>query len=235
MLLEEAIRDLEKTGEKINVSRLSAVTGIHRRDVIRIYKDHETVDISTDRISRIIGQWQSDERFTTKQGEARTLTTEGEGAEFRTLLSSVSSELHPSTVLFELQRVGAVELRGNKLRLIKRTYQPVEDPEKGFEFLAHDAGELIAAVEQNIFSCPSVPNLHGRTTFDGIREDKVQKIRKWLYEEGSSFHARARAFLSRFDLDINPDPNFEGKRVKVSLGAFSRISAEGVSHNEPEK
>ncbi len=230
-LIDVAREDIEAAGQKVNVSRLSVTTGLHRRDVMRIYRDEDIISEPQGMISRIIGQWQSDKRFTTKAKKPRVLTADGDNSEFYKLIRLVSNDVHPGTVMFELERGGIIERVPRGVRLAVSAYVPKNDPEEGFILLAQDTEDLIDAVEENIFKPQDVPNLHVRTEYDRISEDAVPKIRDWLLAEGSAFHARARKFISQYDLDINPKAKGKDRPVKVSLGSFSKLTQSDEERN----
>ena len=52
--LEVAVEEMTKAGQKVNMSRLSTYTGVHRRDVVRIHKEGETKEDSKRFASRVI-------------------------------------------------------------------------------------------------------------------------------------------------------------------------------------
>jgi hypothetical protein len=221
-LLEAAEEELRAAGEEVNVSRLMVISGIHRRDITRIVKNKAIFDGSTNLITRILGQWQGDRDFRGVKGP-RVLSCRGESSEFAALVRKVSKDVHHTTVLFELQRLGLVEESARGLRLVGAAFVPAGDPEQSFSLLEQDVDALIRSAEENILSPRTVKNLHGRTEYDGIRADAVAGIRKWLFEEGSRFHKRAREYLSKYDLDLHPDKKYRGKRFTVILGAFGCV------------
>lgn len=229
-----AADELQNTGVEPNISNLSAMTGLHRRDVMRLYRDESSIDEPRNLISRIIGQWQQDKRFTTKAGAPRVLSFEGENSDFRNLVRLMSGDLKPGTVLAELERLHVVERTPRGLRLLRPSYMPRENVAEGFGMLSDDMNDLISSVEQNIFDPPAVPNLHARTEYDKVRADAVQKIRVWLMKEGSKFHRRARAYISNFDLDINPNLKGPVETVRVVLGTFTAIDKRGVASDRPK-
>lgn len=232
VFLEVCAEELRAKGEKANTSRLSAATGIHRRDVMRITERGELKEQPQGLISRVLGQWQHDRRFTTSAGKPRQLSLSDDNNEFRKLILAVSQDLNPGTLLFELERLGAVERRGNRLILKAQAYVPRNDWKEGYRMLARDSSYLSNAVEQNVHEQAEEPNLHATTELDNIRLDEVPRIRQWLLEEGSKFHNRVRAYLSRFDLDLNPRGRNAQGGAKVVFSCFS--FTEGGSH-EHEK
>lgn len=230
--IEAACDELSMRGQQVNVSRLAAMTGMHRRDVMRIHREESVKEEPQGLVSRVIGQWQQDPRFNTKYGKPRVLSFEGEGNDFQRLVGLVSHDLHPGTVLFELERIGAVRRSRAGLRLVARAYVPKGNAKEGYDMLASDAADLMSAVEQNLFEESNVPNLHAKTEYDNISTDAIPQIREWLLREGSALHQRARNFLAAYDRDINPAARSGGARVV--LGTFSLAAAAAPAEVEEE-
>src|SRR5690606_27575949 len=115
--IEESARALESGGQKRNISRISLMSGVHRRDVARIQEYGLQLYYEQDVVPKVLGMWQSSPRFSTAMNQARPLSFEGEKAEFADLVQSVSKDINPSTVLFELDRVGAIEKAAGKVHL----------------------------------------------------------------------------------------------------------------------
>lgn len=235
VFIEQSMEQARKKSSKPNISRLSLMTGVHRRDVARILRSPEPQSDQRDLIRRIMGQWQSDSRFITATKQPRILDCRGPGSEFFKLVESVSSDVNPATVLFELERCGAIEHTPRGVKLILESYVPSGDIEGGMEILSFDMDDLILGIEENIFNRSQVPNLHARTSYDNVRADALEEIRRWLIKEGHMFHSRAREFISQFDQDINPDPKYNGKKSKVVLGAFSRTEIKPESSEAESK
>ncbi|MBX7143274.1 MAG: hypothetical protein K1X79_02375 [Oligoflexia bacterium] len=220
--LEVAEQEVRGLDEKPNVSRLSAITGLHRRDVVRIFRMGESKDYSLSLNNRIIGQWLQDPRFLQKNGKPRVLSVDGEDSDFRMLMRSIATDLKPGTVLFELERVGAVERSPEGLKLVVQSYQAGTDPVEGFQMLGDDLEDLVSAVDDNLFEQEHGPHLHAKTVYDNVNVEALPLIRKWILKEGKAFHKRARQFLSRFDLDVRPRKGKMGG-AKIAVGTFSRV------------
>jgi len=223
VVIELAAGELESSGQPATANKLSIMTGVHRADVLRLQRKADPGAGHQNVISRLIGQWQSAPRFCSRPGHPRTLKFEGKQGEFSDLVSSVSGDLNPYTVLFELERIGAVRRTARGLELLAREHILGEDRKESFRHLSNDGEDLICAVEENVLQLPELPNLHLRTEYDNVSSQHIEKIREWLLKEGSAFHARARKFLSRYDRDINPAMEKQSPPVRVAVGAFSRI------------
>lgn len=224
---------IKKSGEEVTDSRVSVMTGLHRRDVKRLRQDEKTYEgQQLSLLMRVIGRWRSDIDFVTKNKSPRILTYGTEESQFNELVSRVSKDLNPATVFFELERIKAIEKTSKGIKLKVHSYVPSDDAEEGFKLLAYDVGDLVSAVESNILGDEEVPNLHVRTEYDNVRPEKLDEIRRWFIREGHLLHQRARNYVSQYDEDINPSPDFKGKGQKVVLSSFSFIEEENEHDDE---
>ena len=228
--VEVAEEEIRKLGKKVNASRLSVMTGMNRNDVGAIRRAGEVIpDRPLSVLGRVIAQWQDDKRFLSKGGKPRVLDCIGEGNEFQDLVHSVSLHAHASAVLFELERIGAIERTAHGAKLIATSYSS-GDYDEVLGLLARDIDALISAVEENLRIQRS-RNLHLHTMSDNLRLDSLSEVRKWLKEEGKAFHKRAREYLSQFDIDISPVGKGEVGGGRAIIGAFSLVTE--PSDDEP--
>lgn len=232
VFVESAKVELQKSGGSPSVSRLSVMTGVHRKDVTRLERVGAVGGNAANLIARVMVQWQHDQRFSTKGGKPRALTVEGRDSEFAELVRSVNGEdVSPYAVLHEMERLGAVEHDPKGLKLVWRDFVSGENVRSGLAMLASDTVDLGRAVEENLFNpLNSDRNLHLKTEFDNIVPEAASEIRAWILHEGSLFHRRVRDFLARYDRDITPALQSSGGRCRVVLGTFSLTSPSGVTN-----
>lgn len=225
-----AVEDLEKKHLKVNQSRISVITGLTRSEVSRISQNEETeAGPSVSVLARVIALWQVDKRFTTKGGRPRALSYRGEPNDLRDLVESVSNHIDAGAVLFELERQEIIERSKESIKLVKFIHRIGHNEAKGFELLSNDIDSLLSAVEQNIRKETDISNLHIRTEYDNIIKEDIPKIKRWLLKEGKAFHRKARAFISKYDRDVNPraHPDSENEMgAQVVLTAFSAVTAD---------
>ena len=224
VFVEEAEAELVAQGEKVTVSRLSLLSGLQRKDVARVQEQAERREYPQALLSRVIGQWQLDPRFSTKKGAARTLEVSEGAKSFRELVRSVSSDVNPGSILKELIRLGHVRLEGARVRLEVRAYVPRRNPRESLRLLAADSSDLIEAVESNIFSGAKPKHLHAKTEFDNVPEEAADEIKRWFLKRGGEFHEEVRRFLAPFDRDVNREVGVEGGRCRVAIGTFSFVT-----------
>lgn len=226
-LVESAVETLEKAGEDANASRIAASTGVHRKDVGKFLSGSALIARPSTILARVITQWRHDPTFAEKSGRPRPLSFEGPQSDFSALVTSISADIKPATVLFELERIGAVKKIDNHLRLISRVRSAHGDPAEAFRLVGADIRDLVGSAEENVFNRATPPNLHAKTEFDNIAPEALARVRRWLFEEGKRLHQRARVFLAKYDRDINrtgfdatDTPN---TGARVALGTFSLI------------
>jgi hypothetical protein len=225
-----------------NVSRVSLVTGLHRKDVQRILEGQ--VD-SSDResqaganrvgniMTRIIGRWLSDSNYRNGKNQPRPLGCVGIESEFAALVGSVSKELSFYSVIHELERTGSIIRDGDKLQLVAPEYVPSADASEGFAVIGDDIEDLIAAGELNILSKDKLSNVQLKTHYDNIPAKDLEKIRSWLNEEARVLHQRLRDYLGSFDRDLSgktaeihsksDEENLD--RFRVAFGTYSVIES----------
>ncbi len=229
--VDVASDELKRSGSKVNVSRISVATGLSRQEIMRLDREDDPAPRSASLIAKILGQWEADKRFSGPRGP-RPLSTRAGNDEFAELARSVSTNVHPASVLSELLRSGLVERSGSKLVLLGNNHNNpgLRQVERGYELLGRGIEGQILAAQENIASTAAVtPNLYVHTSYDNIRPEAKEEIRAWFKREGVAFHRRAREFLSQFDKDINPDIHDKPQKgISVELMSYSLIS------NEPE-
>lgn len=221
VFVEVAVEELAKRGQKVNLTQISLLSGVHRPDVSKIIKRSAPPDRSVaDVVTRVIGQWEQDPRFCAKDGKPRSLKYKGKNSEFGQLVYCVSKDVTPGSVLTAMLQREAVLKGDTTVRLSGATHRVTADQVQAFDILGRDTETLHNAVQENINAASEVsPHIHLRTEFDNIFVSDLPKIRTWLRKECKAFHRKARMFLSKCDKDLNDRPGEKAGAV-VSLSAF---------------
>ena len=220
-LVEEAQTTIEDAGGEGSVSKISVITGIHRVEVSRLLAGERRPRGKHDVLNRVIGLWSQGAAYRDKSGAPRLLTFQGLGSEFAALVSHISKEVSHYPLLFELERIGAIEYKDELVRLNVVEYTPRGDAEHGLEILGDDVASLIETVQGNLTDRSERPDLQLRTSYDNIPPEHLEEIRTWVLERGAAFQTEVREYLSRFDRDVNPEVAAGGGRAKVSVSVFS--------------
>ncbi len=225
--LDVAERELRRNGKEPNVSKLSVMTGVHRRDATRLFRDKSDLHLPGDLVTRVIGQWKHSARFQSASGRPRSLSFEGVESDFCLLVRSVSADVAPYTVLHELERRKLIRKSRSRVALRKaRFIAATGDWRAGFEMIGEDVRDLISAAEENISGRTPKKNLHLKTEFDNVPASAEAEVRAWLLAEGCRIHERVESYLAKHDRDAKPKKSRPGKRLRVAFGSFSFVESE---------
>lgn len=232
VFIEAAEEEIARSGYQRSTSKISVMTGIQRFEVKRLM-DVDPDGAERNLVVRVVGLWSNSSRFTDSRGRARKLTHRGARSEFARLVRSVSKDLNPHTVLFELERLGVLTKDEQHVTLRQNAVIAHGNPQIGMRFVGQDAADLISAGTDNCFAAHITPHLHARTEYDNIADEDLPAIKSWFLEFGAKIHSESRRFLSSFDRDLTPRADKGIGRNRVTLGTFSFV--ESVSERENGK
>lgn len=219
--VQEAQREIEVAQGAFSVSKVSVMTGLNRTEVARHLSSEATAPGKHDTLNRVIGLWSSAQKYQMKGGPSRALTYEGLESEFAALVAQVSKEITHYPILFELERIGAIEYSENKVKPVTLEYTPREDTQYGLDLLSSDAADLASAVEANLTNKNAQPSLHLRTSFDNIDPEHLGEIRQWILSKGAEFHSAVREHLAQYDRDVKAGTAPTLSRARVTVTSFS--------------
>ncbi|MFO1216854.1 MAG: DUF6502 family protein [Burkholderiaceae bacterium] len=157
VFVEAARRELAGHDGKITDSALSVLSGVHRRD-IREMGAAATPSAAQPKApsvaSQVFTRWLTDAALRGRDDQPVPLPKTGDGLSFDTLARQVSSDVHPRTLLAEMQRLGLVAIDGETVRLQAQAFVPQEGFEEMAELFSANVSDHLAA---------AVHNLHGDT------------------------------------------------------------------------
>lgn len=157
--VDVAEEELIRSGQRPTDSRISVLTGVHRRD-IRSFRDNSSDQAAAARqkvtmIASVLGRWLADSDTTDSAGRPLPLERSGnDGVSFETLVQSVSRDVRPRTVLDELLRQGLVEVdtKDGLIHLRADAFLGPADLDQRIHFFAENVGDHIAAAVDNLLA-----------------------------------------------------------------------------------
>lgn len=137
-------------------SRITVLTGVHRRDVKDFRARDQEEDGETQRkvsiLLTVVGRWMSDPAYL-DNGQPRVLPRFGqEGPSFETLVQSISRDIRPRTVLDELTRQGITGVDEDQVSLLSEGLVGSADTDQKLHFFAHNLGDHMQAAVENLLS-----------------------------------------------------------------------------------
>jgi hypothetical protein len=152
VFIEAARRELVDHGGKITDSALSVLSGVHRRDIRAMEQPApEGVEPKTPSVaSQLVTRWLTDPALRGPDEQPLVLPKNGDKLSFDTLARQVSSDVHPRTLLAEMQRLGLIAIDGDAVRLQAQAFVP----QKGFAEMAglmrDNLSDHLAAAAHNL-------------------------------------------------------------------------------------
>ncbi|NDP41671.1 MAG: hypothetical protein GZ089_02965 [Aromatoleum sp.] len=214
-------------------SRLTVLTGVHRKDIRRLLRDVPSVPGPSPSLTlgtQIVARWLGDPAYHDRYGRPRVLprTPSRGAASFAALVESVSKNVRPRSVLDELVRLGVAEIDGDdRVHLVTRGFVPGKELDaKAFYFgeALHD--HLAAGVHNLDGSQPAW--LERSVYYDELSPASVDK----LAARSEEVAMRALQEINRDGMALEAaDPPSAGQRMRMRLGVF--FYAEPVASAPP--
>jgi hypothetical protein len=221
--VETAASEFTVGGKFATDSRLTLLTGVHRKDIRRLRREpppHEGPTPAMTLGTQIVARWLGDAAYHDRNGEPRALArtpSKGGVESFAALVEKVSKNVRPRSVLDELVRLGVVEVDGDdRVRLVTHGFVPGKEVDaKAFYFgeALHDhfaagvhnlGGGRPAWLERSVYydelSKAAVIELQAKS--ERLSMEVLQEINR----DGMALEAR--------------DPPAPGERMRMRLGVY---------------
>lgn len=152
VFVEIAREELERAGRRPTDSALSVLSGVHRKDVRAFGEEPDRPPAlkSVPLASQVFTRWLTQSRWRDAQGRPRTLARTGARRSFEALAREVSSDVHPRTLLDELERIGLVRIEGDEVSIEARGRVPADDRAEMTELFVGNVGDHMSAAVRNL-------------------------------------------------------------------------------------
>ena len=192
LLVEVAERDFQLDGKPVTDSRVSLLTGVHRKDVNRLRRGKygaDGADAAADDIDRpppvvslgaqLVAQWLGNAQFLNADGQPLPLprnVSEGGAQSFEALVAGTNSDIRSRVVLDEWLRLGVAQIDDQR-RVCLNTQAFV--PARGFDekafYFGHNLHDHAAAAAHNLLG-QEPPFLERSLHFNGLSAGAVAEL-----------------------------------------------------------
>ena len=154
--VDVAARDFRIGDAPTTDSRVSLLTGVHRKDVKRLREGARRTGAAPpdplNVLSEVVTRWASDRRYLGRDGRPKPLprSATGNRLSFDNLAYGISSDLKPRPILDELLRLGLVSANGERLELNVEAFVPPRPGDEKVFFLGENVGDHLAAGVHNV-------------------------------------------------------------------------------------
>lgn len=175
----------EATGMAPNASRLSAATGLTRREVTRLLEEEaQKPTLRPSPASQVFTRWLTDGSLRDAQLRPLVLPRHGEAPSFEALAHSVTRDVHPRTLLDELCRLNLVRLdtETDTVHLQSESFVPRGDWSRMLGFLGQNVGDHLRAATANVLG-DGQQHFEQAIHADELSEQSIAAIRQLVSRE----------------------------------------------------
>jgi hypothetical protein len=230
LYVEVASRHFQIEGKAQTDSRLSLLTGVHRKDIRRLAHASEVADTPPANVSlgaRLIARWCGDPGFLDEQRQPRALPRQGE-VSFDRLVAAESTDIRARAVLDEWLRLGIVEIdASDQVRLISDAFVPKKGFDEKAYFLGRNLHDHIAASAHNMLE--QMPPLLDRSVYYGRLSsaavaELAQLAEKLGMEALLAINRRARELRDLSDAATPADDTDARQRMTFGIYFFNEAA-----------
>jgi hypothetical protein len=201
LFVEVAVNNILTDPKARTDSRISLLTGVHRKEIRRLREMPQTASDTPEvvtMVSQIIARWVGAVPFIDADGRPRALSrasaeTEASGASFGALVEAVTTDIRPRAVLDSLLSHGVVFIdTDDRVQLKAAAFIPRPGGEEQLFYVAPNLHDHVAAAVANIGAAGAAPFLDRSVHYDGLTP-----------AQAAALEAYARAAAIRALLDVN--------------------------------
>ena len=210
------------------VSRVATATGINRREITRLTKA-----VAPQRVARqplaaeVIALWATSQLYRNPQGAPLELPRQGTAPSFETLAHKITRDVHPRSLLDELERLGFVRhnRETDRVQLLRADFVPEADAGQMLSFLADNVGDHLEAAVDNVMG-GSPTHLEQAVFADELSDTSIAALRPLI----TGHWQRLRSDLVPLIADMIEADRQAGRprdqRIRIGLYSYAEAVAE---------
>lgn len=184
--VEVADTDFTLGGKPNSDSRVSLLTGVHRKDVKRLRggaASESTAPVSLG--ARLVALWLADPIYQ-DNGRPKAVPRHGEAPSFEHLVETVSrGDLRARVMLEELDRLGVIRVEGDQIRLLQDAFIPSRSLEEKAFFFGKNIHDHLAAADHNLKG--GEPPMFDRSVYyNNLNPASIDEISQLVNEQATA-------------------------------------------------
>jgi hypothetical protein len=240
LFVEVADRDFRLGDKPPTDSRVSLVSGVHRKDVSRLrallQQDEAVVPAVVPRGALLVAQWMGDSRFLDGDGEPMPLprlASEGGECSFESLVAGVNTDIRSRVVLDEWLRLGVVHLDDQgRVCLNTGAFVPTRGDDEKAHYLGLNLHEHAAAAVHNMLG-EGKPLIERSVHYNALSPASVARLAKLSEQMGMKALLavnRAAREAEADDLAAAQAAGESAPSERITLGVYFYSDAERETH-----
>lgn len=221
VFVEVATEEFGIRGRPTNVSRVSILTGIGRKDVARLRAaagtDAAPRSSKTSDATRVLSGWHQDLEYLGGDGMPLPLPERGPAPSFETLFRRYGGDTPFQTLLKELRTAGSVGAdAGGRLVANRRYHMPAALSDENVRLFGTNLFDHARTLVGNVTGRADAKRFEGYATEERIRAADAPAFRNFVNERGQRFLEEIDNWLLRHRAAGN-EPKAEPVRLGVGI------------------
>jgi hypothetical protein len=190
VFVQVAEEDFKLSKREQTDSRISLLTGLHRKDVHRLRNQQDKLQNQYSIVtlgSQLVGLWVSDDDFVDASGNPKPLprlSSIGGEFSFDRLVTRVSKDIRARPVLDEWLRIGVVHINDEDCVCLNAdAFVPSEDFDSKLFFFQQNIHDHIAATTHNLMNI-TPPMLERCVYYDGLTLEAINELKVLSESQG---------------------------------------------------
>ena len=222
--VDVALSEFMPAGKKPTISRVSALTGLTRKEAKRLHElDADAPHDSEQRYNRavrVISGWVNDPLFHDAQGQPADLPVDGSEQSFAALVKKYSGDVPTQSMLAVLRSAASVADVGNQVRLLQHAYVPGNDDADKLNIMGTDTAELLATIDHNLVSEPGARRFQRKVSNHRLRADALEEFQTLASGKSQALLEELDAWLSRHEVEAGADDPHQEHYVSLGIYFF---------------
>lgn len=225
MFIEVALTDVLTEPKARTDSRISILTGVHRKEIKRLREmpqDAEGVPEVVTMASQIVGRWLGSPIFADESGRPRPLNRSGQsdgGLSFDMLVASITSDIRPRAVLDDLLSHGVVTVDADdRVHLNADAFLPRPGGEEQLFYFGRNLHDHVAAAAANIAAAETPPYLDRSVHYDGLTAHQAEALRGYAREV--AMRALLEVNRKAIELTNGDAPATGSEPMRINFGIY---------------
>jgi hypothetical protein len=219
--VDTAYEEFQPDGKKQTISRVSALTGLTRKEAKRLHElehtDSQRSERRYNRAVRVISGWVNDKEFHDAMGQPESLAIDGATASFSALVRKYSGDVPTQSMLSVLISASAIEKTGDQVRLIQRAYVPGKDPADKLSILGIDTAELISTIDHNLVSGDKDLRFQRKVSNHHLKAEAVPQFQALSARKAQQLLEQFDAWLSEHEIEAGEQDSDEGHYASLGI------------------
>lgn len=209
-------------GRPTNVSRVSILTGISRKEVKRqrdlLASDQPPESSKTTDATRLLSGWHQDPDYVDENGQPRALASVGAAPSFATLFATYGGDTPEQTLIRELRNAGSIGTNdAGELIALRRYHMPAAMEEGNVRFFGTNLFDHAQTLANNLANDDRPKRLEGFAVDANVDAAAAEAFHTLIDERGQQFLEEIDDWLANHRTD--PD-DASASRIRLGLGVY---------------